>query len=111
MERRAAAGAFPAPRRAEGSVVTAAVGNISFLHPVNVGDVVCCYTDVLKVGRSSIKLGVEVWVLRQGRGERTKVTAAEFTFVAIDDAGRPRAIGIAQATPEIRTAPAAHPPP
>jgi acyl-CoA thioesterase YciA len=103
------AGAITATRRAEGRVVTAAVSNISFLHPVNVGDVVCCYTDVLKVGRSSIKLGVEVWVLRQGRGERTKVTAAEFTFVAIDDAGRPRAIGAAQATPEIDTAPTAHP--
>jgi acyl-CoA thioesterase YciA len=103
------AGAITATRRAEGRVVTAAVSNISFLHPVNVGDVVCCYTDVLKVGRSSIKLGVEVWVLRQGRGERTKVTAAEFTFVAIDDAGRPRPIGIAQATPEIGKAPTAHP--
>ncbi len=103
------AGAITATRRAEGRVVTASVSNISFLHPVNVGDVVCCYTDVLKVGRSSIKLGVEVWVLRQGRGERTKVTAAEFTFVAIDDAGRPRAIGTARTTPEIAAAPTAQP--
>ena len=103
------AGAITATRRAEGRVVTASVSNISFLHPVNVGDVVCCYTDVLKVGRSSIKLGVEVWVLRQGRGERTKVTAAEFTFVAIDDAGRLRAIGAARTTAEIAAAPTAQP--
>ncbi|HEV8033038.1 MAG TPA: acyl-CoA thioesterase [Stellaceae bacterium] len=103
------AGAITATRRAEGRVVTASVSNISFLHPVNVGDVVCCYTDVLKVGRSSIKLAVEIWVLRQGRGARLKVTAAEFTFVAIDEAGRPRAIGAARATPEIAPAPTAQP--
>jgi acyl-CoA thioesterase YciA len=37
-------------------------------------------------------LCVEIWVLRQGRGRRVKVTAAEFTFVALDDAGKPRPI-------------------
>jgi acyl-CoA thioesterase YciA len=87
------AGATTATRLAEGPVVTAAVSNISFLRPVKVGDVVCCYTDTLSIGRSSIRLGVEVWVLRQGRGERMKVTAAEFTFVAIDEGGRPRLVG------------------
>lgn len=88
-----AAGAITATRRADGRVVTAAVGNISFLHPVKAGDVVCCYTELRKTGRSSITLGVEVWVLRQGCGPRIKVTAAEFTFVALDDSGRPRPIG------------------
>ncbi|HEV8679734.1 MAG TPA: hotdog domain-containing protein, partial [Stellaceae bacterium] len=67
--------------------------NIAFLQPVKVGDVVCCYTDPIRIGRSSITLAVEVWVLRQGQGPRIKVTAAEFTFVALDEAGRPRAIG------------------
>jgi acyl-CoA thioesterase YciA len=86
-----AAGAITATRQAEGRVVTAAVSNISFLQPVKVGDVVCCYTDIVKTGRSSITLGVEVWVLRQGQAPRIKVTAAEFTFVALDEAGRPRA--------------------
>ena len=85
-----AAGAISATRRAEGRVVTASVSNISFLRPVKVGDVVCCYTDVLRMGRSSMTLCVEVWVLRQGRGSRVKVTAAEFTFVALDEAGHPR---------------------
>src|ERR1700676_1239067 len=88
-----AAGAITATRRADGRVVTAAVSNISFLQPVKAGDVVCCYTDLRKIGRSSITLGVEVWVLRQGCGPRIRVTAAEFTFVALDDAGRPRPIG------------------
>src|SRR6266567_1487924 len=53
------AGAISATRRAEGRVVTASVGNIAFLQPVKVGDVVCCYTDLIKTGRSSMTLGVE----------------------------------------------------
>ena len=85
-----AAGSLTATRRAGGRVVTAAVSNISFLQPVKVGDVVCCYTDILRLGRSSMSLCVEVWVLRQGHGNRVKVTAAEFTFVALDETGKPR---------------------
>jgi acyl-CoA thioesterase YciA len=79
-----------ATRHAGCRVVTAAVSNIAFLAPIKVGDTVCCYTDLQRTGRSSITLGVEVWVLRQGQGERVKVTDAEFTFVAVDEAGRPR---------------------
>jgi acyl-CoA thioesterase YciA len=86
------AGAMTAMRRAEGRVVTASVSHIAFLRPVKVGDVVCCYTDVMSVGTSSMRLCVEVWVLRQCRGARIKVTAAEFTFVSLDEAGRPRPI-------------------
>jgi acyl-CoA thioesterase YciA len=63
-----------------------------FLRPVKVGDTVCCYTDVTKVGRTSITLDVAVWVLRQGQGERTKVTHSEFTYVAVDEAGQPRPV-------------------
>lgn len=87
-----AAGAMTATRRAGGRVVTAAVTETAFLQPVKVGDVVCCYTEPVSTGRSSIALHVEVWVLRQGQGERVKVTAAEFTFVALDDRGKPRAL-------------------
>jgi acyl-CoA thioesterase YciA len=85
-----AAGAITATRLAAGRVVTASVGYIAFLQPVKVGDVVCCYTESVKTGRSSMTLGVEVWVLRQGCGPRIKVTSADFTFVALDEAGRPR---------------------
>ena len=84
------AGAMTATRIAGGRVVTAAVTKIAFLQPVKVGDVVCCYTDAAQMGRTSITLCVEVWVLRQGRGARVKVTAAEFTFVALDAEGKPR---------------------
>jgi acyl-CoA thioesterase YciA len=81
-----------ATARAKGRVVTAAVSNIAFVQPVYIGDAVCCYTDVERIGRTSITLYVEVWVLRQGQGHRVKVTDAEFVFVAVDENGRPRAV-------------------
>ena len=84
------AGKMSATPHAGGQVVTVAVSNITFLQPVQVGDTVCCYTEVKRLGRTSITLDVEVWVLRQGHGERVKVTNAEFTFVAVGEDGRPR---------------------
>jgi acyl-CoA thioesterase YciA len=89
------AGKMTATQHANGRVVTAAVSNIAFLQPVQVGDTVCCYTDVIRLGRTSITLGVEVWVLRQGQGDRIKVTDAEFTFVAVDDKGIKRPLSAA----------------
>ena len=77
---------------ARGRVATAAVSHFSFIQPVKVGDVVCVYTDIVRTGRSSITLHVEAWVLRRGQGDRTRVTAAEFVLVAVDEAGRPRAL-------------------
>jgi acyl-CoA thioesterase YciA len=91
------AGKMSATPHAGGRVVTVAVSNIVFLQPVHVGDTVCCYTEVQRIGRTSITLDVEVWVLRQGQGERIKVTEAEFTFVAIDEDGRPRELVSARA--------------
>ena len=84
------AAGISAGTRAAGRVATAAVSNLSFLQPVKVGDVVCVYTDIIGTGRTSITLGVEAWVLRRGRADRVKVTAAEFVLVAVNDAGRPR---------------------
>jgi acyl-CoA thioesterase YciA len=84
------AGKMSATPHAGGRVVTVSVSNITFLQPVHVGDTVCCYTEVTRRGRTSITLDVAVWVLRQGHGERVKVTEAEFTFVAVGEDGRPR---------------------
>jgi acyl-CoA thioesterase YciA len=86
------AGGITAAALAEGRVATIAVTNMAFLRPVKVGDVVCCYTDLARVGRTSLTLCVEVWVSRQRQGGRIKVTSAEFTFVALDEAGKPRPI-------------------
>ena len=91
------AGKMSATPYAGGRVVTVAVSNIAFLQPVHVGDTVCCYTEVKRIGRTSITLDVEVWVLRQGQGERVRVTEAEFTFVAVDEDGRPRELVPARA--------------
>ena len=74
---------------AQSSVVTVAVSNILFLQPVQVGDAVCCYTDPVRIGRTSITLNVEVWIRRQGLESRVKVTEAEFTFVAVNENGKP----------------------
>ena len=84
------AGKMSATTIANGRVVTVAVDRIVFRQPVQVGDVVCCYTDIVRTGRSSITLSIEVWAMRQGQGERLKVTDATFTFVAVGDDGRPR---------------------
>jgi acyl-CoA thioesterase YciA len=97
-----AAGGITATHCAQGRVVTVAVTDMAFLQPVKVGDVVCCYTDPVRIGRTSLTLHVEVWVLRQGRGERIKVTSAEFTFVALDESGRPRSISRNAASPTDR---------
>jgi acyl-CoA thioesterase YciA len=59
---------------------------------------VCCYTDIVRTGRSSITLSIEVWAMRQGQGERLKVTDATFTFVAVDDNGRPRPLPATHST-------------
>ncbi|AWX14385.1 acyl-CoA esterase [Mergibacter septicus] len=88
-------GAILAKEIAHGRVVTASVDKINFLRPVSVGDVVCCYGRCLAVGRTSIKIHVEVWakkVSKEPIGEKYCVTDAIFTFVAVDQNGRPRPI-------------------
>lgn len=87
-----AAAYMTATAHAKGSVVTVAVSNITFMEPIKAGDAVCCYTDVVRVGRTSMTLHVDVWVLRQGQGDRVKVTEAEFVFVAVNEDGRPRSV-------------------
>jgi len=78
-----------ASKRAKTRVVTVAVDGMSFLEPVRVGDTVACYARVESVGRTSIKIPVEVWVERYLQTEQTLVTRAVFTYVAVDQMGRP----------------------
>jgi acyl-CoA thioesterase YciA len=86
------AGGIAAAEVAEGRVATVAIDGMAFLTPVHVGAVVSCYTDVLEVGRSSIRMMVEVWINSKHDGEPIKVTEGEFVFVAIDENGRTRAV-------------------
>ena len=86
------AGGIAGVERAQGRVVTVAVEAMTFIRPVRVGDVLCVYTRVDRVGRTSMKIHLEAWARRFQTQFREKVTEATFTFVAIDDEGRPRPI-------------------
>jgi acyl-CoA thioesterase YciA len=86
------AGGIAAVERAQGRVVTIAVDAMTFIRPVKVGDVLCVYTSVEKVGRTSMKIHIEAWARRFRSHRREKVTVATFTFVAIDEDGRPRPV-------------------
>jgi len=88
------AGAVAAVRRARGRVATVAVEAMEFHRPVNVGDLVSCYAEVTKVGRTSMRVEIETWVERRMTRVQEKVTAGTFTYVAIDEKGRPRPVEI-----------------
>lgn len=81
-----------AGERAQGRVATIAVDAMKFIQPVKVGDVLCVYASIARVGRSSMAIELEAWVNRGRVGDRRKVTEAVFTFVAIDADGRPRPV-------------------
>ena len=85
------AGAIPAFRRAGGRVVTVAVNNFVFASPVYVGDVVSFYTDVARVGNTSITIDVTVFSQRNdGERETTvKVATAQITYVRVGPNRRP----------------------
>lgn len=78
-----------AAERARGRVVTAAVKEMSFAKPMKIGDTLCVYTTVERVGRTSITLKVEAWAQRYLANLREKVTDAEFVMVALDATGKP----------------------
>lgn len=78
-----------AAERASGRVVTAAVQEMAFAMPVKIGDTLCVYTDIARVGRTSITLSVEVWAQRYLSHVMEKVTAATFVMVALDGDGKP----------------------
>ncbi|WKE66852.1 acyl-CoA thioester hydrolase YciA [Gallaecimonas kandeliae] len=89
------AGGILATEIARGRIATVAVEGMTFHQPVKVGDVVCVYGDCTRIGNTSITIKLEVWIkplLRSGSTERYCVTEALFTYVAIDDAGRPRPV-------------------
>jgi acyl-CoA thioesterase YciA len=86
------AGAVAAVRRARGRVATVAVDAMQFHRPVLVGDLVSCYAEVVRVGRSSMTVKIETFVERRATHAVEKVTEATFTYVALDAAGRPRPV-------------------
>ena len=81
-----------AAERAKGRVVTAAVKEMAFAKPVKVGDTLCVYTDVSRVGRTSMTLYLEVWAQRYLSDTLELVTHADFIMVALDNDGKPKVI-------------------
>jgi len=94
------AGSVPAVERADGPVVTLAVNSFLFKQPVFVGDLVSFYARVVKVGRTSVTVDVEVYAQRRRDvgAEAVKVTEAQLTYVAVDENRRPRAVSAAPAS-------------
>ena len=90
------AGAIAAAKRVNGRIVTVAVNAFHFKKPVFMGDIVSFYTEINKIGRTSISVNVTVYAERGWnsvqRGEIVKVTEAELTYVAIDEQRKPRPI-------------------
>jgi len=87
-------GGIFASKVAKGRTVTIAVDAMTFKKPVFVGDVVCVYADLIKIGTTSITVHVETWVIRRHESNRILVTEGNYTYVAIDEEGRPRKIAV-----------------
>ena len=86
------AAGLTAARYSHGRAVTVAMDAMQFHQPVKVGDEVSVYTAIERVGRSSMTIAVEAWRRPRHDDDATKVTQAKFTFVAIDDNGKPRPV-------------------
>jgi acyl-CoA thioesterase YciA len=89
------AGSILAVQRAQGRVATVAVHNFQFLKPVYVGDLVSCYAQLEQEGRTSVRVGVEVYSERERDPDSVKkVASASITYVAVDSDSRPRPLPV-----------------
>lgn len=88
------AGASVARQRAKGRVTTVAIDKMVFVAPIQVGDFVCCYAELLKVGRTSMTILVETFADDVMHGTHRHVTEGIFTYVAIDENGRPKPVPV-----------------
>ncbi len=86
------AGAVAARKRARGRITTIAIDSMVFHTPVHIGDVVTCYTHIERVGTSSMKIRIQAWETGDPCEVPRKVTEGLFTYVAIDEAGKPRPV-------------------
>ncbi len=89
------AGGLAAKKLCHSRVVTVGIDAMTFHKPVFVGDVVCCYTDVTKIGNTSLTVKVQVWSVRDNySSERILVTEGLFTYVAIDEHRQPKQLAL-----------------
>ncbi len=86
------AGAIHANEVSQGRVTTVAVGSMVFIRPVPVGTVISCYTSTLRIGTTSIRVKVEVWIKDFLTHHVSQVTEGEYVYVAIDEQGHKRPV-------------------
>lgn len=75
-----------------GRAVTAAIESMAFINPVHIGEGVSCYAKVIKFGNSSMKIAIETWVYNYSARTHKIVTQGVFTYVAVDEHGKPISI-------------------
>lgn len=81
-----------AKKLSRGRAATVAINSMSFLKPVHVGDLVTCYVELEKLGKTSMTIAVEAWKETLATGEQHCVTKGTFIFVAIDENGHSRPV-------------------
>jgi acyl-CoA thioesterase YciA len=86
------AGGIFAAKTAKSRTVTVAIDAMNFRKPVYVGDVVSVHATLVRVGKTSITVRLEAWVLRRREQQSILVTDGNFTYVAIDEQGKPQSI-------------------
>ena len=86
------AGGIFASKVSQSRAVTVAIEAMTFRKPVNVGDVVSVFCTTVRLGRTSITVHIEAWVQRRNESQLILVTDGNYTYVAIDDEGRPQPI-------------------
>ena len=85
-------GGIAAKELVGGRITTVAIDAMRFWHPVHVGDTVCCYADLVRIGHTSVTFNITAWAAPIDPSKRRCVTQALFTYVAIDATGRPTPI-------------------
>src|SRR5271170_4686900 len=85
-------GGIFASKLAKSRTVTVAIEAMNFRKPVYVGDLVSVHANLVKLGRTSITVHIEAWVLRRKEMHSILVTDGNFTYVSIDDQGHPQQI-------------------
>ncbi|MFQ3453591.1 acyl-CoA thioesterase [Bradyrhizobium sp. UFLA06-06] len=81
-----------ASKVAKSRTVTVAIDAMNFRKAVNVGDLVSVHANLVRIGRTSITVHLEAWVLRRREQQSILVTDGNFTYVSIDEQGHPQPI-------------------
>jgi len=86
------AGLSIAGKYARHAITTIAIDSMVFISPVKVGDFVCCYANLVKVGNTSITIKIETWAINPDETNLRQVTEGIFTYVAVDEQGHPEPV-------------------